>query len=424
MNQVKVRYGPSPTGVPHIGNIRTALFNYLFARNQKGEFLLRIEDTDQARIVAGAVEKIQESLKALSLNWDGDVTVQSKRLHLYKKHLDILKSKDLAYQDAGAWRFKINTDKKSVSWEDIVHGHIEFPANVIEDFIIIKSDGFPTYHFASVIDDHLAEITHVLRGDEWISSTPKHLLLYLAFGWHLPKFIHLPPIVGADKKKLSKRQGAKSVLEYIDDGYLPEAIVNFLALLGWSPKGNQEIFSLDELIKEFSLERINKNSPIFNLDKLDWFNSQWIRKIDENKLAELIHNQFPDYDRTSIKDNLYLVKNRLSKISDFDDLAGFLIKDKIEIDSDQIVLSTDKLIAVKNKYENIKADEWTKVHISNATVSVMQAEGIDKPTLLNSIGTAVSGSTVTPPIYDSLEKLGQAKTIQRLEDAIEEKSNK
>lgn len=419
MAKIKVRYGPSPTGVPHIGNIRTALFNYLVAKNQNGEFYLRIEDTDQARIVKGAVLKIQESLKLLNLNWDGEIIFQSKRLTIYQKHLEILKDKGFAYQDEGAWRFKIQTQQKEVSWQDVVHGRVSFPTNVLEDFVIIKSDGFPTYHFASVVDDHDMQISHVIRGDEWISSTPKHIQLYEAFGWNAPKFVHLPPILGSDHKKLSKRDGAKSTMEYLNEGYLPEALINFMALLGWSPKSSQEIFSLSELTKEFSLDRINKNSPIFNTEKLDWFNSQWIRKSADIKLAPHIHRLLPEYSVEKILEYLPLVKNRLQKLKDFDNLAGPLIKETVSADPSLIVLSADKLTKFKNTYQNIT--DWHKTKISHATVAVMDKESISKPDALGSIGTAVTGSKVTPPIFDMLEKLGKEKTIQRLEDVINKK---
>lgn len=421
MKEPRVRYGPSPTGVPHIGNIRTALFNYIFAKSKgaSGKFYLRIEDTDQARIVPGAVEKIKESLKALSVKWDGDVIVQSKRLSIYKKHLEVLKKGGLAYQDEGAWRFKIQTEEANIGWQDAVHGTVSFPTNVLEDFIIIKSDGYPTYHFASVVDDHEMEITHVMRGDEWISSTPKHILLYKAFGWEHPQFVHLPPILGANHKKLSKREGAKSVLEYIDEGYLPEAIVNFLALLGWSPKGEQEIFSLEELVNQFSLDRINKNSPIFDPEKLNWMNGQWIRKLDNPNLAQYINSLQPEYTIDKILEFLPLVKDRMQTLKDFSKLLGPLMEKKISVDPGKVALSADKLTEFRNAYQNIT--DWTRVNISAGTISVMEAEKLTKAEALGSIGTTISGSNVTPPIFDTLEKLGKEKTIERLEDVIAKK---
>ncbi len=422
IRRIRVRYAPSPTGIPHIGNIRTALFNYLFAKNQKGTFILRIEDTDQKRLVPNAVEKIRESLSILSLDPDEEYH-QSKRLDVYKKHLEILIKNGLAYEEENAWRFKVEKGK-NLNWKDVVHGEISFSADVIEDFIIIKSDGYPTYHFASVVDDHDMQISHVFRGDEWISSTPKHLLLYESFGWDPPQFVHMPPILGANKKKLSKRDGAKSVMEYIEEGYLPEAITNFMAFLGWAPKNNQEIFSLEELIKEFSIERINKNSPIFNLQKLNWFNSQWIRKIDAHELAKRIHEKFPKFELNKIIDNLPLVRERLSSLDDFPKLTSFLLlEDKIKVDASKVILPAVDLSKIVNEYKPIQS-QWTKANIGNATISVIERENLSKPQTLNSIGTAVSGSTVTPPIYDSLEKLGFDKTISRIEDVIKKKENR
>lgn len=419
MKKVTVRYGPSPTGVPHVGNIRTALYNFLFAKNQNGQFFLRIEDTDQERIVKGAVEKIQESLKLLNINWDGEIIYQSKRLDIYEKHLKILKEKGLAYKDEGAWRFKIDTKKEKVSWKDAVHDDVSFPTNVLEDFIIIKSDGFPTYHFASVVDDHLMKITHVMRGDEWISSTPKHIQLYEAFGWEHPIFVHLPPILGANHKKLSKRDGAKSVIEYIDEGYLSEALVNFLALLGWSPKGNQEIFSLGDLVNDFSLDRINKNSPIFNVDKLNWMNGQWIRKISEKELAEKIHEKFPKYKTENISEFLSLTKDRLQTLIDFDKLAGPYLEDKIKVDPDKVALSANSLGGFVDQFKKI--DNWSKDKITSATISEMESQKLTKTEALGSIGTSISGSNITPPIFETLEKLGQKRTIERLENVIKSK---
>ncbi len=416
MNKVKVRYGPSPTGIPHVGNIRTALFNYLFAKNQKGQFLLRIEDTDQNRLVPDAVEKIKDSLTLLNLNWDEQIIYQSKRLDLYKKSLEILISKKLAYQDEGATRFKIKTDKNSIGWEDAVHGHIEFPTNVLEDFIIMKSDGFPTYHFASVVDDHDLEITHVMRGDEWISSTPKHLLLYEALGWQPPKFVHMPPILGPDKNKLSKRHGAKSVHEFIDEGYLPEAIINFMAFLGWSPQDNQEIFSLDELSKVFSLDRINKNTPIFNIEKLDWFNKEWIKKMSDDALSHEINKDFPEFNVTQIKDILPLVKDRIGKVTEFKNIANlFFEKPNLQANKKEIAIKIEIFTKIINSLK--KLNPWGASDISTAVNKIMEEEQLTKSQMYKSLGIAISGQLITPPIFPSMEKLGKEETIDRLKTA-------
>lgn len=418
--RVVLRYAPSPTGIPHIGNIRTALFNFLLARSQGGKFLLRIEDTDRARIIPQAVEKIKESLQLLGLFWDGKEIIQSSRLEIYQKHLEALKQKDLAYKDDGAWRFKV-TKGKTIAWQDGLHGEISFKSDILEDFIIVKSDGYPTYHFASVVDDHLMQVSHTLRGDEWIPSTPKHILIYEALGWQSPKFIHVPPILNTDHKKLSKRDGAKSVIEYIDEGYLPEAIVNFLAFLGWAPKDSRELFSLEDLIKEFSLNRINKNSPIFNLEKLQWFNGQWIRKSSDQNLAKKITKREKKYTFEKVVDLIPLVKDRMTNLDDFEKIAGFILEDKIKINPNKIVLDAGKLKLFEEKFKAIGTGNWTKTTISSAVTSIMDAENLTKSEALGSIGTAVSGSNITPPLFDSLEKLGYAKTIKRLKDAIEKK---
>src|SRR3990167_5081269 len=334
MSRVVVRYAPSPTGIPHIGNIRTALFNYLFAKNQKGRFILRIEDTDRKRFIPKSIPKIKESLLILGLKWD-QIFEQSKRLPLYIKNLKILQEKNLVYEDDGSWRFKVpnglpaGRQGRKIKWHDLLHGPIEFSSDVIEDFVIIKSDGFPTYHFASVVDDHEMQVSHVIRGDEWISSTPKHLILYQALNFQPPYFCHLPSILGADGKKLSKREGAKSVQQYISEGYLPEALTNFLALLGWSPIGANEKFTLGHLVKEFSLERINKNSPIFNVEKLNWFNKKYLQKIDVKKFATQIKT-FSKYAK-NLNDQKFskiinLVKDRMTTLADFDKYASIFFK--------------------------------------------------------------------------------------------------
>lgn len=422
MSQVFVRYGPSPTGIPHIGNIRTALFNYLFAKSQNGKFLLRIEDTDQARIVPGAVEKIKASLTTLGLKWDGEIVFQSKRLDIYKKHLEILKKTDQAFEENGAWRFKINRGEKSIKWEDAVHGFVQFPTNVLEDFIIIKSDGFPTYHFASVIDDHLTNISHVFRGDEWISSTPKHLQLYDAFGWQPPKFVHLPSIVGQDRKKLSKREGAKPIMEYIEDGFLPEALLNFMVLLGWAPKSNQEFFSLADLTKEFSLDRINKNSPVFNMEKLNWFNAQWLKRLSTKEFNKRVQAKFPKtYASRTTKAIAPLVTGRITTLNDFPNLAGaFYHKPKVNLSMLQAVPLSNVTVSSYSQALQ-KLDNWTPDSIRSATASFAEKNGIETKDLYRSLGVATFGNLVTPPLPESITIIGQQETIQRLNELAKKK---
>ncbi|OGD85973.1 glutamate--tRNA ligase [Candidatus Curtissbacteria bacterium RBG_13_35_7] len=414
MLKVITRYAPSPTGIPHVGNIRTALFNYLFAKNQNGKFILRIEDTDQKRSTLSHIDKIKDSLKLLGIKWEQDYQ-QSKRLDIYQMHLGILKKKGLVYEDEGAWRFKINTHQdQNIHWQDIVHGNVSFPVNIQEDFIIIKSDGFPTYHFASVVDDHLMQITHVLRGDEWISSTPKHLMLYSAFSWQHPLFCHLPAILGADKKKLSKREGAKSVFDYIDSGYLPQALVNFLTFLGWAPKGDKELFSLNELINEFSLERLNKNSPIFNINKLNWFNKKYIQQLKTNELAQKIkkHSKvFKNIDNKKLSMLIDLIRDRMITLNDFDKYASiFVTKGK------QTPPTRQKIQNAKDAITSIQ--NWNLSSITENLNKWILNNNLESADFKNTLRLSVFADN-TPPIYDSLAILTKEETINRIDDAFQ-----
>lgn len=283
MNVVRVRIAPSPTGIPHIGNTRTALFNFLFAKKNHGVFILRIEDTDRARLVPESIEAIYEILEWLGFAWD-EKYIQSERLTIYTEHAKRLLDKKRAYQDNGAIRFRMPKDGKTQWTDEIGKKAISFDNSSQEDFIIIKSDGYPTYNFAHVVDDHLMKISHVIRGDEFISSTPKHIQLYKAFEWTVPLFAHLPVIVGHDRQKLSKRHGAKSVLDYREEGYLKEALINFMALLGWNPGGDEEIVSLDDMTGSFDLKNVNTASPIFDIKKLEWMNGVYIRRMPVGEL--------------------------------------------------------------------------------------------------------------------------------------------
>lgn len=418
MSKVIVRYAPSPTGIPHVGNIRTALFNFLFAKSQNGKFILRVEDTDQKRSTLKYITAIKKSLEVLGIKWDKEY-LQSKRLDIYHKHLEILKKKGLVYEDEGAWRFKIPDPSEEISWNDVIHKKVQFPAKVIEDFVIIKSDSFPTYHFASVVDDHLMQISHVLRGDEWISSTPKHLLLYKAFSWPTPQFCHLPAILGHDKKKLSKREGAKSVFDYIDSGYLPEALVNFLALLGWAPKGDREIFTLDELISEFSLERLNKNSPIFNLEKLNWFNKKYLQKLSKEKLVHKIKSFFSPSSTSKVqvlKDEQKLaviadlIRDRLTTLSDFDKYASiFFEKGKEKPPAEEKVkLAREAILSIQ---------DWNASSITERLDQWVLKNNLQSGDFKNTLRLSVFADN-TPPIYESLAVLTKNEVEKRIEDAL------
>lgn len=325
--QIKVRFAPSPTGFLHVGGLRTALFNFLFARKNEGQFLLRIEDTDKSREVAGAVENILETLKFFELPIDEEPLFQSSRLKIYQEHAQILLQKDAAYKcycseeriaelkkqaDAEKRPFRYDKHCLKISpspdarlparqegragerfvirqnvpaegiteFDDLVHGKIKIENHTLDDGILVKSDGWPVYNFANVVDDHLLGITHVIRGEEFIPSTPKHILLYQSFGWEVPKFAHLPLLLDKNRKKLSKREGDVAVKEYLEKGYLPEALLNFVALLGWNPKTVQEIFSLEQLINEFDLAKVNRAGAVFDLQKLNFINRQWQKQLN------------------------------------------------------------------------------------------------------------------------------------------------
>ncbi|MEA3344691.1 MAG: glutamate--tRNA ligase, partial [Chloroflexota bacterium] len=367
-NQIRVRFAPSPTGEPHIGNIRTVLFNWLFARQQGGKFILRIEDTDRTRYVPGAEEAIKEGLRWLGLEWDEgpDVGgpygpyVQSERLSLYRKYAEQLVATGHAYrcnctperlaalreeqqrrhEHVGydrRCRFKepgeVSPDEEHVirlavplegttKVHDLIRGDVTFENQLIDDQVLLKSDGFPTYHLAVVVDDHEMDITHVIRADEWLSSTPKHILLYQAFGWEPPQFAHVPIVLGEDGKRLSKRHGATSIAEFKRMGYLPEALFNFLALLGWAPgEGEeQEIFSREELVQLFDLTRVQPSAARFSYDKLDWMNSEYIRALPADELAErllpVLRDAGLDASLDKVRELVPLVRERLKTLND------------------------------------------------------------------------------------------------------------
>jgi len=409
----RVRIAPSPTGIPHIGNTRTALFNYLFAKHTQGKFIVRVEDTDQARIVPGAKEAIFEILTWLGISWDEEYT-QSERKNIYKEYVDDLLKKGFAYKDEGAVRFKIPTNRE-ISWTDAIgNKQISFKTDVIEDFVILKSDGFPTYHLANVVDDHLMDISHVIRGDEWISSTPKHILLYEAFNWKLPVFAHLPVILGPDKTKLSKRHGAESILDLRDNGYLKEALLNFMALLGWSHPKGIEIFSIEELIKVFDLKDVGTVAPIFDLQKLTWMNGEYIRMSDNKNLKVLLLNYYKlDKDVTKFLKSdsktldliLDLAKTRMKTLKEFKDLIIPRISELSKEEKNIAKTLLEKFSAIK------KWDTETILSAMKETLIAHKAKG----SVLYKITTGFEKGL---PLPDSLEILGKEKTLQRIKEAI------
>lgn len=430
MNDVRVRIAPSPTGIPHIGNTRTALFNWLFAKHHQGKFIVRIEDTDQARLVPGSEEKILEILKWLGLSWDegpevgGDLGpyTQSQRQGLYQQYAqDLIDQKKAAHED-GAVRF-LPTQTGETVWQDLVHGEIKIENQVVEPFIILKSDHFPTYHLANVVDDHLMKISHVLRGDEWISSTPKHLMLYEALGWEPPAFGHLPVILGSDKSKLSKRHGAYSALDYRDQGYLPEALLNFMVLLGWNPKTEQEIFSLEELTQVFDLKDINHNSPIFDAQKLDWFNGKYLRNLTDQdyylKLKPFLPSHYPE---DKVKGMIPLVKERIDKLTEFESLTAFVFADQVEVKAEDLQFIDPKFAReILNQYIILLEDSknWRADIFETKGRDLAQKCGLKVGEVFMLLRVVLAGQRVTPPLFESLVMLGQKPTVDRLKKGLE-----
>lgn len=467
MNKVRTRIAPSPTGSPHIGTAYAALFNYVFAKKHGGNFVLRIEDTDRTRLVAGSEEEIYEALSWLGLETDeGPVKGgnfgpyrQSERLEIYKEFVSKLVKADKAYYcDCSSERLaKIREEQQArkevphydrkcryeppqdlensvirlavpldgeTEVEDLVRGKIIFENKLIDDQVLMKSDDFPTYHLASVVDDHLMEISHVIRAEEWLSSTPKHVLLYQAFGWELPQFAHLPLLRNRDRSKISKRKNPVAIDFYRKQGYLPEALVNFLALMGWSLPDDQEIFTLDEMIKNFTFERIGTVGPIFDVQKLDWMNGHYIRTLSNEELAErLVKGGFVDpYPINEVMKYLPLVKDRMKRLSEFKELASYYLSVRIDIDPKQITalsgssnLGTVSAInSVRKAIEEITPVNWTSQTIEELLNKSQEQLNWNKTKLFQTIRYSVSGSTTTPPLGETLEAIGKDKVIDRL----------
>ncbi|MBI2028343.1 MAG: glutamate--tRNA ligase [Candidatus Levybacteria bacterium] len=412
---VRVRIAPSPTGIPHIGNTRTALFNFLFAKHNKGKFVLRIEDTDQKRIVKGAKEAIVEILEWLGMDVD-EMHIQSERLDEYKKYAKVLVESDLAFEEEGAIWMKMPKGK-IFSWQDkIGNKKISFKSDVLEDFVILKSDGFPTYHLANVVDDHLMNISHIIRGDEWISSTPKHILLYESFGWKLPLFAHLPVILGPDKTKLSKRHGAKSVLDYRSEGYLKEALINFMALLGWGPSANKELMDISEMISLFDLSDVNSASPIFDIKKLDWMNGEYIRRTQNSKLKTQIWEYLgKKYPIQIIEKTIPLARDRIKKLSDYLPLCEFFFKEpnKYEIDLSQ---KKDMLRHVLNTLKGLR--NWKGVVLGEKMQKLASSLKIRNSEFFMMLRVAITGKKISPPLNESMEILGKEKVLERIKNAM------
>lgn len=480
--KLKVRFAPSPTGPFHIGGARSALFNWLVARHADGTFLVRIEDTDLKRSTKESEENIKDSLKWLGMNWDEGIDVggphgpyrQTERLDLYKKEVQRLLVEGKAYYcycsaeeleksrkaqlDAGKTpiydehcrhlteeekakyeaegrkpvvRLKVRKDGV-FAFDDMVRGHVEFQAAGVGDFIIMKSDGIPVYNFAVVIDDAFMEVTHVIRAEEHLSNTPRQLAIYEALGYKPPKFGHISLILGEDHKKMSKRHGATSVTEYRNMGYLPEAVVNYLALLGWTPKGEQEIFTEEELIKQFSMKRVSSNDAVFDINKLNWINFQYMKKLDADQLYDLIfpflvkagyvEESVTEEKKAWLKKVIWFMKDHIYFAGQAADELRFFFEDMPAL-TDEAILSIMKAETsgklLKAFIEDLKALEtFDQAEIKKCFNACMKAQGIKGKAAYEPTRIALTGATQGPGMFEMMELFGREKTMDRLEAAL------
>ncbi|MEX0850971.1 MAG: glutamate--tRNA ligase [Gaiellaceae bacterium] len=403
---------PSPTGFLHIGGVRTFLFNWLFARGRGGACLLRIENTDTSREVEESVAQIERSLHWLGIDWDAETTFQLDRLERAQEEARRLVAKGAAYEDEGAIRIRM-PDEGVTGWEDAIKGHIEFPNEQLEDLVLVRSDGRPTYNFASPLDDWLDEITHVIRGDDHVSNTPKQLHVLRALGAEPPVYAHVPSVFGEDGRKLSKRHGAISVDEFRLAGYVSEALMNFLALLGWAPDGETTIMSRDELVERFSLERVGSSPATFDYAKLDWMNGVYLRafSIDDyaDRLVAYLREQGSEWAEGRIRAVAPLVQEKIGRLGEFAGFAGFLFHD---VEPDPSLLDERILTAAADALS--RTEPWSVEAIETSLKQLCDELGEKPRTVYPPIRVAVTGSRVSPGLYESLELLGKDKTLERL----------
>lgn len=475
----RVRFAPSPTGYLHIGGLRTALYNYLFAKKNGGKFILRIEDTDRARFVEGAVENLVSTMEWSGLHYDegpgiggefGPYT-QSERLDIYKEHtekllesgkayycfcskerLDFLRDGQKARGEQSVYdkhclkltpeevaekikeglpyvvRMNVVANQK-VHVKDMIRGNIDFDTNTIDDQVLIKSDGFPTYHLANVVDDHLMKITHTIRGEEWLPSTPKHVLLYQAFGWEVPLFAHLPLLLNPDRSKLSKRQGDVAVEDYRAKGYLKEALINFIALLGWNAGDDREFYYMNELIDSFSLDRINKSGAVFNLEKLDWLNAEHLRAKSDSELASLLKEELitiglysDEFSDALLEKVVVAMKERVKFIKEIPQNAGYFFGKPLSYDEKGIQKgwkedTPELLKSYMQKIEGFSSP--SKEDYETALRQTAEENGAGAGKLIHPVRLAVSGVTSGPGLFDILEALGKDEVLIRIRTALE-----
>ncbi len=436
---VRVRFAPSPTGNLHIGGARTALFNWLFAKSQGGKFILRIEDTDTLRSKKEYLEEILFSLKWLGLDWD-EIYYQSERFNIYREYAEKLLSSGKAYKadklpaEAGEEQAQPKSEGQAiilkvfpgkVRIQDMIRGEIEFDTAVIKDQVLIKSDGSPTYNFACVVDDSLMQLTHIIRGDDHISNTPKQVLLYQALGLELPKFAHLPLILAKEGGRLSKRKGATAISEYREMGYLAKSLVNFLLLLGWSPGENREILDMDEAVKLFDIRHINKTAAVLDMDKLSWLNNQYLKNEDPQILLnalipDLTARKWIDkdnFDRNYLLSLVKLLQARLTVLSDFLERADFFFLDDFPVDpkAQEKFLSRDlskEFSLFIQRLENLEKFELAE--IEEAFRQLAAELGLEAKVLIHPIRVALTGKTVGPGLFEVIYYLGKNRTEERL----------
>jgi glutamyl-tRNA synthetase len=405
---------PSPTGFIHIGNIRTALFNWLFARHEGGEFRLRIENTDTSREVAEATDHIQESLRWLGLDWDGPVTFQLDRQPQCADVARSLVAEGKAYEDEGAIRFRM-PDEGTTAWDDVVRGRVEVPNETIEDLVLVRSDGRPTYNFASPMEDVWDEITHVIRGEDHISNTPKQINIIRAVGAEPPVYAHVPNVLGGDGKKLSKRHGSVNIDDFRHDGYYAPALMNFLALLGWSYDDKTTIMSRDELIERFGLDRVVPSPAAFDYQKLDWMNGVYLRALPPEEYADALvaylREQGYDWDEALVRRAGPLVQEKIERFGQFPDFAGFLFRD---VEPDPALVDGSAPVVAAARAELATVEPFRAPEIEAALRALAERLELSPRNAFQPIRIAVTGSKVSPGLFESLELLGKDETLRRL----------
>ena len=425
-SKIRVRFAPSPTGLFHVGSARTTLFNYLFAKHNKGDFILRIEDTDKERSKKEFEEDILEGIKWLGLKWD-ELYYQSKRTKIYEKYLKQLLDSGKAYKKEIIW-FK--NPNKQVVFNDLIRDKVEVDSSVLGDFSIAKDLKTPLYNFAAVVDDYEMKISHVIRGEDHITNTPKQILIYEALGWKLPQFAHLPLILGPDRSKLSKRHGAISLTDYKNQGYLAEAMVNFMVLLGWNPGDDREIFSLKDLEKEFSLEKIQKGGAIFNIEKLNWFNNYYIRQKSVKELAKLCLPYLKEkkfkIENKKLEKIIKLEQERIRTLSEIGEATRFFFQD-LKYDSNLLkwkdANKTETKISLNKSYSILCDVKDTNFQTGKLKAILMpEAEKFgngDRGKLLWPLRAALSGKEKSPGPFEIAEILGKEEALKRIKKAID-----